>query len=249
MSTHRKGFTLIELLVVIAIIAVLMGILMPALRKAKEQGRAAVCLNNLKQIGLASQLYAEDNDLKIPRAEIGSLDGSMQTWQTRYMKYLGGKPGSKVAEWYEVAAYNCPSYPDKDQLVDYLVNAFDLNATNEVENHGVTKLTSIKRQQEIVYIADYESPFDGGSQIKIVTKEDVGATLAEKLRWMDIYSSNHLPYNGPKQLNPGRRVAANRHNRYVNCLFFDSHAEKMVAEEMTVWHWGRPRPVIDIDGK
>ena len=80
MSTHRKGFTLIELLVVIAIIAVLMGILMPALRKAKEQGRAAVCLNNLKQIGLASQLYAEDNDLKVPRAEVyGATNADMRT--------------------------------------------------------------------------------------------------------------------------------------------------------------------------
>ena len=52
-----KGFTLIELLVVIAIIAVLMGILMPSLRKAKEQARKIVCRSNMKQIGLAIQMY------------------------------------------------------------------------------------------------------------------------------------------------------------------------------------------------
>jgi len=49
----RRGFTLIELLVVIAIIAVLMAILMPALNRVREQGKRAVCLSNVKQLGLA----------------------------------------------------------------------------------------------------------------------------------------------------------------------------------------------------
>jgi len=54
-----KGFTLIELLVVIAIIAVLMAILMPALYRAREQGKRAVYLNNLKQLSLAWIMYAD----------------------------------------------------------------------------------------------------------------------------------------------------------------------------------------------
>ena len=55
----RKGFTLIELLVVIAIIAILMAILMPALHRVREQGKRAVCLSNLKQLGLSWILYAD----------------------------------------------------------------------------------------------------------------------------------------------------------------------------------------------
>jgi prepilin-type N-terminal cleavage/methylation domain-containing protein len=61
----RRAFTLIELLVVIAIIAILMAILMPALSRAREQGKRSVCLNNLRSLQLAWIMYADENDDKI----------------------------------------------------------------------------------------------------------------------------------------------------------------------------------------
>ena len=78
LTRGREGFTLIELLVVIAIIAVLMAILMPALNRAREQGKRATCLSNLKQLTVAWILYADENDDKIVNGDSGEFPSHAQ---------------------------------------------------------------------------------------------------------------------------------------------------------------------------
>lgn len=71
----RRAFTLIELLVVIAVIAILIGILLPALGKARDAGRSAVCLSNLRQMGVAATAYANDHGERLwPRDSLRLMD-------------------------------------------------------------------------------------------------------------------------------------------------------------------------------
>jgi prepilin-type N-terminal cleavage/methylation domain-containing protein len=66
----RHGFTLIELLVVLAIIAILASLLLPALSRAKGKAWNTVCVNQLRQLGAATRMYAEENENRLPRAEL-----------------------------------------------------------------------------------------------------------------------------------------------------------------------------------
>ncbi len=67
---EKKAFTLIEMLVVIAVISLLTAVLMPVLARARREGKAVMCLSNLRQLGIAAQLYADDNDGYYPIAYI-----------------------------------------------------------------------------------------------------------------------------------------------------------------------------------
>jgi prepilin-type N-terminal cleavage/methylation domain-containing protein/prepilin-type processing-associated H-X9-DG protein len=92
---RSAAFTLIELLVVIAIIAILAGMLLPSLAKAKGKGQGIVCINNLKQWGTAHVLYTGDFDDRIAYSSI-NYRGFYSAWDQDLSSYVGSPPTSKV---------------------------------------------------------------------------------------------------------------------------------------------------------
>ena len=232
---YAKGFTLIELLVVIAIIALLLAILMPALSRAKEQAQATRCLANLKQIGVAMHLYANDYDYQLPRAElrpgIAIYTGIDMRWPVLFMPYVGGL-SENFENYYELEIFDCPRYPYKEQTVDYCTNAFDLKGSS-TEYFGFTKLDDFPRHATTIYMADYEYIPDR-DHIKVILKDDPPNTMKVKMQSLDAWRPNHLP-SAPDNT---RRVARDRHIKWLNCLFIDGHSSKMKPLEITTYDYG-----------
>jgi len=103
---HPHGFSLIELLITIAIIAILVGMLLPALKKARDAAYGISCTSNLKQLGMGLHLYAGDSKGFFPYAYSAARPTEMR-WDKQLEIYLRMKPGSKKSALY------CAGCPQK----------------------------------------------------------------------------------------------------------------------------------------
>lgn len=115
MTTRSKGFTLIELLVVIAIIAILAAILFPVFARAREKARQTSCLSNLKQLGLAAHMYAQDYDEKMVFHRIWGNDGTRDrilAWWELLQPYIKNRQLMVCPTEGRTWGSGCPYSPD-----------------------------------------------------------------------------------------------------------------------------------------
>lgn len=154
---YSGGFTLVELLVVIAIIALLAALLLPALGKAKSQGWAVSCMNNLKQVGVASELYEDDNEDALPRSS-----HEHESWVGTLQPYAGG-----------TILWRCPRDTQLTRLYSYAINDFLLPAdTNSPARPDYSRVTSVPVPSDTFFMAECDDKYTGSDHFHFADPED-----------------------------------------------------------------------------